>query len=148
MPPHQPPQSEEQLFMGYDCIPNPLCGWMVGPSGETGISFPVIQQAPALQYNFNCAAPSAPATTQVQPGALVMPAAALQYNHLLPAQYCPACYAPGDLALCIFNLAFITMSSVILQNKLIVIVLLHIWGLLVPGVILFTLFLLIFCSHV
>ncbi|XP_023688708.1 heat shock factor protein 5 isoform X2 [Paramormyrops kingsleyae] len=95
MPPHQPPQSEEHLLMGYDCIPNPLCGWMVGPSVETGISFPVIQQAPALQYNFSCAALSAPATAQVQPGALAVPAAALQYNHSLPTQYHPACYAPA-----------------------------------------------------
>uniref|UniRef100_A0A3B3TBR8 HSF-type DNA-binding domain-containing protein n=1 Tax=Paramormyrops kingsleyae TaxID=1676925 RepID=A0A3B3TBR8_9TELE len=43
---------------------------------------------------------------RIQPGALAVPAAALQYNHSLPTQYHPACYAPGDSALCIFNLAF------------------------------------------
>ncbi|XP_048873384.1 heat shock factor protein 5 isoform X2 [Brienomyrus brachyistius] len=95
MPPRQPPQSGEHLLMGYDCTPNPQCGWMVRPSEETGISFPVIYQAPSLQYNFSCAVPSAPDTAHVQPGALAMPAAASQYNDLLPALYHPACYAPA-----------------------------------------------------
>ncbi|XP_048873387.1 heat shock factor protein 5 isoform X5 [Brienomyrus brachyistius] len=36
MPPRQPPQSGEHLLMGYDCTPNPQCGWMVRPTMSDG----------------------------------------------------------------------------------------------------------------